>query len=385
MTRNAEAISLRAFTMQSELRRTPISSLHERLGARMVEFGGWLMPVQYQGIVQEHRAVRNAAGLFDISHMGEVWVTGVRAERFLNDVLTNDVSSLGPGQGQYTLMLNEQGGVIDDLLVYKLAQDQFLLVVNASMIEEDVLWLRSLSNEGVEVDDQSSQWAGFALQGPRSAGIASRLLKLGMQLPSRNEIVLLSFPESEVWLARTGYTGEDGFEWFCRAEFAPFWWEEILKAGEVDGLVPCGLGARDTLRLEVGFPLNGSDLSPQRSPLQAGLGAFVKLGKGNFVGKTSLEAEKTQGVPFRLSGLVMKGKTPPPRAHYGVFHEGIQIGETTSGSLSPSLQNGIAMAYLPTLLANPGTEVEINIRGTHFPAVVSKRPMFRPPAQRLSP
>ncbi|MEK0445187.1 MAG: hypothetical protein RLZZ399_508 [Verrucomicrobiota bacterium] len=351
----------------------------------MVGFGGWLMPVQYQGIVQEHRAVRTAAGLFDISHMGEVWVQGVRAEQFLNSVLTNDVSLLSPGQGQYTLMLNAEGGVIDDLLVYKVEPSRFLLVVNASMIEEDVCWLHSSATEGVEIENQSSQWAGFALQGPRSAGIASRLLLPGMGLPARNEIVRLSFPGSEVWLARTGYTGEDGFEWFCRAEAAAFWWEELLKSGVQDGLVPCGLGARDTLRLEMGFPLNGSDLSPQRSPLQAGLGAFVKFGKGDFVGRAALENEKARGIPFRLCGLVMRGKTPPPRAHYGVFHEGLQIGETTSGSLSPSLQCGIAMAYLPTALANPGTEVEINVRGSHFPAVVSKRPMYRPSAPPLSP
>ncbi len=335
------------------------------------------MPVQYQGIIPEHHAVRNAAGLFDISHMGEVFVSGPKAEHFLKSLLTNDVTRLGIGDGQYTLMLNEAGGVIDDLLCYRLEPNRYLLVVNASMIDEDVAWLRAHVSPDVEIDDQSHAWAGFALQGPHSAAIAHKLLGPDQALPARNTIASLDLPESRVLLARTGYTGEDGFEWFCPAQQAAFWWEKLLAVGASEGLVPCGLGCRDTLRLEVGYPLNGSDLSPDRTPLDAGLGFFVKLEKGPFIGSAKLTQQRTQGTEVRLMGLIMEGKTPPPRSHYPIFHEGVAVSETTSGSLSPTMGIGIAMAYLPINLAQPGTRLELDVRGKRFPAIVSKRPMYK--------
>lgn len=363
--------------METHPKRTPIAGLHEALGARMVGFGGWWMPVQYQGIIQEHQAVRKAAGLFDISHMGEVFVSGPDATAFLNRVLTNDVSRLGDGDGQYTLMLNEDGGVIDDLLCYRLAPNHYLLVVNASMIDEDVQWLKAHAMPDTLIDNQSDAWAGFALQGPRSAAIAAALLGNDLVLPARNTLASIKLPEGQVLLARTGYTGEDGFEWFCPAEQAAFWWGKILAVGASAGLVPCGLGCRDTLRLEVGYPLNGSDLSPTRTPLDAGLGFFVKLDKGPFLGSEKLTQQKAHGTEVRLMGLLMEGKTPPPRSHYPIVHDGVVVSETTSGSLSPTLGTGVAMAYLPIALAQPGTRVEIDIRGKHFPAIVSKRPMYR--------
>lgn len=344
----------------------------------MVEFGGWQMPVQYQGIIQEHHAVRKAAGIFDISHMGEVFVSGPNATRFLNGILTNDVSLLRDGEGQYTLMLNEKGGVIDDLLCYRLSPNLYLLVVNASMIEEDVAWLHAHLGDGVTLSNESDSWAGFAIQGPLSANIVSEALGNPPQLPQRNEILSTEQPAGKVLVSRTGYTGEDGFEWFCPANQAVFWWERLLSIGKAAGLVPCGLGCRDTLRLEVGYPLNGSDLSPSKTPLEAGLSFFVKLEKGPFIGRDRLLEQKAHGTQTRLMGLIMEGKTPPPRSHYTIFHEDVAVAETTSGSLSPSLETGIAMAYLPIGLTQPGTRVELDIRGKRFPAVVSKRPMYRP-------
>jgi len=343
----------------------------------MIDFGGWWMPVQYQGILEEHRAVRAQAGLFDISHMGEIFVSGPEAEVWLNRMLTNNVAQLGNGQGQYTLLLNERGGVIDDLLCFRLEQGHYLLLVNASKIEEDFLWLQSHAGAGVTVDNQSDLWAGLALQGPEAEAVLRALLGPEVSLPARNQIVSLGIPNGPILLSRTGYTGEDGFEWFCPAQTVPIWWEKLLEAGRPLGLLPCGLGARDTLRLEAGFTLNGSDLSPEHTPLEAGLSSFVKLDKDDFIGRTALTAQRDSGLTRRLVALVMEGKTPPPRPHYPIFNGESLVGETSSGSLSPTLGLGIAMAYLPSALCAPGTRVELEIRGRRFPALVSKRPLYR--------
>jgi aminomethyltransferase len=367
--------------MATDSKRTPLARIHEALGARMIDFGGWWMPVQYQGILEEHRAVRDHAGIFDISHMGELFITGPGAEAWLNRMLSNDVARLENGQGQYTLLLNDRGGVIDDLLCYKLGADHYLLVVNASKIEEVFLWLQSHADAGLTLENQSDLWAGLAIQGPASATLLQSLLGPDILLPARNRILTLGIPNGPVLLARTGYTGEDGFEWFCPAQTAPIWWDKLLEAGRPFGLLPCGLGARDTLRLEAGFPLNGADLSPEHTPLEAGLSAFVKLDKGEFSGKSALKNQHEAGIPRQLVALVMEGKTPPPRPHYPVFNDGLQIGETTSGSLCPTLGQGIAMAYLPSRLCSPGTRVEVEIRGRRHPAMVAKRPLYRrPPA-----
>ncbi len=333
------------------------------------------MPVQYQGILQEHEAVRSRAGLFDISHMGEFWVSGIGAAAQLNRWLTNDVRRLEIGQGQYTLLLNEQGGVIDDLICYRAGEDRYLLVVNAARIAENFEWIQAHRGEGCEVENGSGDWGAMAIQGPKSAEILGDLI-LGNPLPARNQICRYEFPSGDVWVARTGYTGEDGFEWFCSADSTEFWWTKLLSTGAPYGLMPCGLGARDTLRLEMGYPLNGSDLLRNRTPLEAGLGTFVKFDKGPFIGSEALLRQKAEGIPTKLCGLVMEGKTPPPRAHYPIFSDGKLVGETTSGSLSPSLQIGIAMAYLPLELSGSGTAVQVDIRGKRFPARVAKRPMY---------
>lgn len=364
--------------MESELKKTPLSSIHPQFGARMVEFGGWWMPVQYQGILQEHLAVRRLAGIFDISHMGEFFISGPSACEFLNHILCNDVRILQVGAGQYTLLLNENGGVIDDLLCYRIEDQKYLLVVNASKIEEDAAWITRHLPEGVTFSDESDSWAGFAIQGPNSPAVLRAALQESFELPARNHIACVNSPEGPLFVARTGYTGEDGFEFFCTASHAAVWWTRLLASAPQTGVVPCGLGARDTLRLEVGYPLNGSDLSPERTPLEAGLAPFVKIDKGEFIGRAALLKQRENGVPSKLVGLVMEGKTPPPRAHYPVLFEGNVVGETSSGSLSPSMEKGIAMAYLPLEISKLGNVVEIDIRGRKFNALVSKRPMYKP-------
>ncbi len=340
----------------------------------MVPFAGWNMPVQYAGITQEHLAVRSGCGIFDISHMGEFVVSDADAGAWLNRQLTNNTAKLSPGQGQYSLLLNETGGVIDDLIVYRLADDRWFLVVNASMIAEDCAWLASRLPEGVTLHDESAAFAGMAIQGPNAPAVFTAMT--GAELPPRNGIRELSTPQGVLIVCRTGYTGEDGFELFCQAADGVAWWDRALAAGAV----PCGLGARDTLRLEMGYPLNGSDLSPSRTPLEAGLGFFVDMEKGDFTGRAVLAAQKAAGIPSKLAGLRMTGKTPPPRAHYPVFHDGQQVAELASGGVSPSLGDGIGMAYLPASLAAPGTPLEIDIRGKRWPAEVVKKPFYRRPA-----
>ncbi len=282
------------------LKKTALFGAHEKLGGRMVEFGGWQMPVQYGGIVEEHKAVREAAGVFDISHMGEFFVGGPFAMAFLNGLLTNDVAKLGVGQGQYTLMLNEQGGVIDDLIIYRLHEMEFFLVVNASKIDEDREWiegrLKLPSGAGVFFSDRSFLYSAVALQGPKALEIARAFLGAGWPEPKRNEITSYSWNCQPILAARTGYTGEDGLELFFANEIAESFFSALLEAGKPFGLKAAGLGARDTLRLEACLPLNGNDLSDKRTPIEAGLGFFVSLTKeAVFPGKEILAKQKQAG------------------------------------------------------------------------------------------
>ena len=343
----------------------------------MVDFGGWHMPVQYSGILEEHHAVRNTLGVFDISHMGEVFVGGPEAGAWLNALLTNNVDRLAVGECQYSFMLNERGGVIDDLLVYRLEEGRYLLVVNASMIEEDVAWMQSHLRPGVTLENRSDEFAGLAVQGPLAAQLFDRFFEGEISRPARNEIKRHEAECTPVWIARTGYTGEDGFELFFHAQCATTIWNAVLEKGADLGIKPCGLGARDTLRLEMCYPLNGSDLSPQRTPLEAGMSFFVDLEKPEFIGRETLVEQRKNGVPHRLVPFKMKGKTPPPRSHYGVFKDGKQIAETTSGTVSPSLGIGIGMAYVPAELARINEEIEIDIRGRRFPAIIQKKPLHK--------
>jgi aminomethyltransferase len=349
---------------------TPLYEEHVRLGARIIPFGGWLMPVQYSSIVEEHRAVRQAVGMFDISHMGQLIVGGSGASAWLNTMLTNNVDKLDVGQGQYTFLLNDAGGIIDDLIAYRIGQQKFLLVVNASRAEEDFEWLDRHRAEDLLLGDRSAHFGGVAIQGPR-------LTELFVDLPARNHIVDVEMEGMPVSIARTGYTGEDGVEVFFRAEDAVKFWNTVLDNGEKFGIKPCGLGARDTLRLEMCYPLNGSDLSPERNPVEAGLGFFVDLTKPQFTGRDVLLKVKENGSAQKLAAFRMEGKGPPPRPHYSVFSNGERIGEVTSGTLSPSLNYGIGMAYINAPHAKIGTKIEIEIRGQKFPAQIEKKPLYK--------
>lgn len=343
----------------------------------MIPFAGWEMPVQFAGIIPEHHSVREAAGIFDISHMGQLFVEGAGAGDWLDSMLTNDLTALADGEGQYSLMLNTSGGVIDDLIVYRIREDHYFLVVNASMRDEDVAWLGEHLPPDIELIDSSDHFAAVAVQGPRSSQVyASTREELGLPpLASRNGITLDSSETTIV--CRTGYTGEDGFEIFFPLKEANAFYGILLAAVLEVGGRPCGLGARDSLRLEMGYPLNGNDLSPEHSPLQAGLGFFCKLDAARFIGREALLRQKTAGLPTRLAAIAIIGKSPPPRVHYPVLADGNRVGELCSGILSPTLSQGIGMAYLPTALTGIGTELEIEIRGRHFPARVVKKPFAK--------
>jgi aminomethyltransferase len=358
---------------------TPLYEEHVRLGGKMIPFGGWLMPVQYSSIMEEHQAVRNSVGVFDISHMGELVVTGPRAGEWLNTMLTNNTARLEIGAGQYTFLLNDDAGIIDDLIVYRIEDRKYLLVVNASRIEDDFAWLQSHLASDVQLENQSDRYAALAIQGPRTGELFRALFGEGKELPARNQIAQFDLGGTPLWVARTGYTGEDGIEVFFSAEQAPRVWSQVLAKGKPLGIRACGLGARDTLRLEMCYPLNGSDLSPAHNPLEAGLGFFVDLKKPDFTGREKLQREKETGLSRRLVPFRMKGKSPPPRPHYRVFRAGAEAGELTSGTLSPSLNYGIGMAYLATPAPKPGEEIEIEIRGQRFPAVIEKKPLYKKP------
>jgi aminomethyltransferase len=364
-------------------KKTPLYDEHVRLGAKIVPFAGWLMPVQYTSIVEEHQAVRNNVGIFDISHMGQFIADGSGVREWLNTVLANDVDKLDVGVGQYTFLLNERGGVIDDLIIYRIDIEQFLLVVNAARTDEDFAWLQdhlSDSRSTCKLVNRSANFGGVAIQGPRIAVLFHGLFGANAHLPPRNSIADFPFDGMTVSVARTGYTGEDGIEVFFRATDAVKFWNAVLEKGKPLGIRPCGLGARDTLRLEMCYPLNGSDLSAERNPIEAGLGFFVDLTKPNFIGRDVLLNTKETGPREKLVPFRMKEKGPPPRPHYAVFRGTERIGEVTSGTLSPSLNWGIGMAYVSSAHAKIGAEIEIEIRGRKFAATVEKKPLYRKPA-----
>lgn len=360
-------------------RKTPLYDEHVQLGARMVPFAGWLMPVQYTSIVEEHQAVRTNVGIFDISHMGQLIVDGTGACEWLNAILTNNVGKLDVGTGQYTFLLNERGGIIDDLIVYRIDEQKFLLVVNAARADEDFAWLQDHlpAVNAVLLTNRSADFGGVAIQGPRIIELFHALFGADVDLPPRNSIADFPFDGSAVSVARTGYTGEDGIEVFFRSQDAAKFWNAALEKGKPFGIKPCGLGARDTLRLEMCYPLNGSDLSPERNPIEAGLGFFVDLTKPNFIGRDVLVETKEKGPHEKLVPFRMKEKGPPPRPHYAVFENGERVGEVTSGTLSPSLNWGIGMAYVSTGRTKIGSQIDIEIRGQKFPATIEKKPLYK--------
>ncbi len=381
------------------LKRTPLFEAHRRSGARLMEFGGWEMPVQYTGILDEHKTVRSAAGVFDISHMGEVFFRGAAAEDFLNGVLTNDLRKLEVGRGQYTLLCNRAGGVIDDLLAYRIGSREYLLILNASRLAVDVEWIGGRladfpGRDDVEMDDASDRLGAVAVQGPRVVEFIDAVFPGPFALgespapqPSaltRNSIASYGWKGTPVWFARTGYTGEDGFEIVAPNEVVGEVWDRLMEVGAPCGLKPCGLGARDTLRTEMCFPLYGHELTEDTTPVEAGLEVFVGWDKPDFCGREMLVGQRATGAKRKLIAFRMaEAGSPPLRGHYAVWpndEEGVPLGHTTSGTLSPSLGIGIGLAYVPIEFSKPGTRLMIEVRGRRYPADVVKKPLYRRPA-----
>lgn len=362
--------------MNAQLKRTPLYEQHAALGAKLVPFAGFEMPVQYPtGITAEHRAVREAAGLFDVSHMGEFIVTGPQALDLIQRVAVNDASKVEIGQAQYSAMCLETGGVVDDLIVYRFA-DRWMLVVNASNLDKDLAWIRAHADGlDVQVDDRSDRTGLVAIQGPAARDILRPLASLDV-----DQVRYYRFAEGAVAgipavISGTGYTGEDGFELYVTASDAPALWQALMEAGAGRGLIPAGLGARDSLRLEVGYPLYGNDLDAEHTPLESGLGWITKLDKGDFVGRDALLRQKDGGVPRRLVGIRVVGKAFP-RHGYPVLADGQPVGVVTSGTVSPSLGYGVAMGYVPPELSKPDTPLQLDVRGKAVDAVVQRPPFY---------
>ena len=353
------------------LRHSPLEDVHRDLGAKLAPFGGWLMPIEYAGTLSEHRAVRERAGLFDLSHLGKLDVTGPRATETIRATFTNDPNKVPVGRAQYQQLLDaETAGVLEDLFAYRLGDERWFLVPNASNKDLVVATLRETEASVLDHDE----WCFLGVQGPRSPEVVERLWPEAGSMPFRGGAVV-DRGGVEVVLARTGYTGERGFELFAPGAIARDLWDAVTAAGRDAGIEPCGLGARDVLRLEMGYPLYGQDLDPSHTPLEAGLGWAVSFDKGPFRGREPLDRQRANGVPSRLHGLATSDRRSIPRAHQRVFRSTEPVGEVTSGTFSPTRGTGIALAYLaPADAFAIGDEVEIDIRGRRAPAVVVGTP-----------
>ncbi len=365
------------------LKRTELHDRHVVLGARMTGFAGFDMPVQYSGIKAEHSAVRNAAGLFDVSHMGEVFVMGPQAGAFVQHLTTNDATKLQNGRALYTVMCNEEGGIIDDLLVYRLREDAYMLVVNAANIETDYAWMEANNPMGAALHNTSEYIALLALQGPRSLDIMQELTDIPVcEIPYYHFVRPAPgtfFGCDKAIVSRTGYTGEIGLELYVERERAALVWDAVMEAGAPKGLLPAGLGARDTLRLEAGFCLYGHELDTDTNPYEARLGWVIKLAKGPFIGREALQAEKASGPARILIGLVMEQRGIPRQGYRVMDQQGCVIGTVTSGSQSPVLGKGIALAYVTnhTDFTTPGNTLSIAVRGRTLAARVVKPPFHK--------
>ncbi|MFC4078271.1 glycine cleavage system aminomethyltransferase GcvT [Salinithrix halophila] len=360
----------------AELKRTSLYPCYKDM-AKLVPFGGWELPVQFSGIKAEHEAVRTRAGLFDVSHMGEVEISGPDAYALVQRLTTNDLSKAKIGQAQYTVMCYPDGGTVDDLLVYKKGEESYLLVINAANTEKDVEWVEKHASGDVEVKNVSDETAQLALQGPLAETVLQRLTEADL-----SQIKLFRFKDDvEIagvrgLISRTGYTGEDGFEIYLPAEDAPVLWTRILAEGEVEGVIPCGLGARDTLRFEARLALYGNELSASISPIEAGLGFAVKPEKGEFIGRDVLARQKADGAPRKLVGLEMTGRGIP-RSHYPVFKGEEEIGVVTSGTQSPTLKKNVGLALVKREHAVVGTELDVEIRGKRVAATIVPTPFYK--------
>ncbi len=371
-------------TQPSALKRTPLHEAHRRLGAKLVPFAGWEMPVQYEGVIPEHRTVRSAAGLFDVSHMGEFEVHGPSSTEWLHRLLTNDVAKVAVGQAQYNLMLYEHGGIVDDLIVYRRASDRWLVVVNAGNVEKDFAWMRerlgSLGVDAPTLENRSDEWALIALQGPMAPAILQPLTGAALDPVGTYRFVEAKVVGCPAVIARTGYTGEDGFELAVPAEEAERVWTTVLEAGRPHGLKPIGLGARDTLRLEMKYALYGNDIDETTHPLEAGLGWVVKTAKGPFVGREAVERVKAAGPARKLVGFTMVDRGIPRHGYPLIDPQtGRRIGVTTSGTQSPSLDKPIGVGYVDANFSAVGSEFSVEIRGEPRRVVVVETPFWKRP------
>ena len=360
------------------LRRTPLNAIHRQLGAKMVPFGGWDMPVQYAGILEEHRAVRGKAGLFDVSHMGEFEVEGPDAAAAVQRLVSNDMETLQVGQVRYAALCTEAGTFVDDLTVARLAGDRFLITVNASNIEKDLAWIRAHAGGRVTIRDKSEETALLALQGPAAVAILQPLTPLDLGAIKYYWFARGKALGLDVICSRTGYTGEDGFELYLPAAQAPAAWSALMEAGRAHGLQPCGLGARDTLRLEAKMALYGNDIDDQHTVLEADLAWIVKFEKGDFIGRAALWKQKTEGLRRKLVGFEMVGRGIA-RHGYPLAKAGAPIGEVTSGSMAPWLNKPIGLGYVPVEHAAVGAEFDVIIRGQPVPARVVPTPFYKRP------
>jgi aminomethyltransferase len=363
-------------TEPARLKVTPLNAVHRRMGARMVDFGGWEMPVQYSGILEEHHAVRRAVGVFDVSHMGEIEIRGPEAPDLVEFVTTNQASRLKPGQIQYSGLLYAHGGFVDDILVHNVADRHFFLCVNASNQEKDYEHIRAANRWNAQVEFASPRYAQIAIQGPRAEVTLQPLCSVDL-----SAIRYYNFKDGEVLgraarIARTGYTGEIGFEIYAAPEAAEEAWDRILDAGQPFGIKPCGLGARNTLRLEAGMALYGHEIDASITPLEAGLDWIVKLDKGEFLGRAALERRRAAGVRRRLTAFEMLGRGIA-RDGYAVLVAGSPAGWVTSGGPSPTLNKNIGLCYLPAELATPGRRIEVLIRGQAVEAVTVESPFYK--------
>lgn len=379
-------------------KKTVLYDCHKKLGAKFTEFGGWEMPVLYTGLVDEHHNVRNNVGIFDVSHMGEVFVKGERAEEFLQYVTSNDLTKIGPGQAQYSLLLNEKGGVVDDIIIYMIDPKYYLICVNAANADKDFAWLNSKNTFGVQLENKSQEYAQVAIQGPKAREVVSAVLGLSPSEISPTSFRPFTFkimkwataPGSpEIIVACTGYTGEDGFEIFCPSATGPFLWETLLESGQPHGIKAAGLGARDTLRLEVCYPLHGHELRDDLPAIACGAGWVIKFDKGEFIGKAALQAVKEKGAERTICGLEVLDP--------GIIREGAQlypaeattpepsqaIGFVSSGTKTPTVGKSVAIGFLPPALAKVGTLVKAEVRGKLLSVKVVRRPFLTPPVSAL--
>ena len=358
------------------MKKTPLHASHRRAGAKMVEFAGWDMPVQYQGgVIQEHLAVRSRAGLFDVSHMGEIEIRGAGALDLCQRLGANDAGPMKPFQAQYNLLLNANGGIVDDVIVYRLAEDVFFICVNAANTEKDFHWIESRARGAVEVENVSAKYAQLAVQGPRAEKILAPLTTLDLSGVKSFHFAYADVAAVRCLVARTGYTGEAGFELYCNADKAVTLWDAIVEAGAPQGLCPVGLGARDTLRLEKAYPLYGHELDDTTTPLEAGLGWVVKFSKSEFIGRDILLRQKEQGVERKLIGLEL---TAPgiARSGYALSKSGRSMGRVTSGTKSPSLGKSIALGYVEAAAATIGNLIDVEIRGRPTAAKIVSLPFY---------